>query len=50
VLLEVAQAQRHRLNGAALLLLVRAGVEFRGGVQVERDDLPGVEQDEGVAA
>jgi putative transposase len=49
-LLEMAQARWRRLNGAALLPLVRAGVEFRDGVQVERDDLPVVQQDAEAAA
>jgi putative transposase len=49
-LLEMAQARWRRLNGAALLPLVRAGVEFCDGVRVERDDLPVVQQDAEAAA
>lgn len=37
-LLEMAQLRWRRLNGASLLPLVRAGVQFKDGVQVERDD------------
>jgi putative transposase len=43
-LLEMAQLRWRRLNGAALLPLVRAGVLFKDGVQVERDDQTEVEQ------
>lgn len=39
-LLEMAELRWRRLNGAALLPLVRAGVSFMDGVQVERDDQP----------
>jgi putative transposase len=37
-LLEMAQLRWRRLNGAELLPLVRAGVLFKNGVQVERAD------------
>ncbi|MGH7664434.1 MAG: IS256 family transposase [Gemmatimonadaceae bacterium] len=43
-LLEMAQLRWRRLNGAALLPLVRAGVLFRDGVQLERDDQTEAEQ------
>ena len=43
-LLEMAQLRWRRLNGAALLPLVRAGVLFKDGVQVERDNQTEVEQ------
>jgi putative transposase len=49
-LLEMAQLRWRRLNGAALLPLVRAGVPFKDGVQVERDDQPIVEEGAEVAA
>jgi transposase-like protein len=39
-LLDMAQARWRKLDGAALLPLVRAGVEFKDGVQVERQDPP----------
>jgi putative transposase len=39
-LLDMAQARWRKLDAAALLPLVRAGVEFRDGVQVERQDPP----------
>jgi len=37
-LLEMAQLRWRRLNGAALLPLVRAGVPFKDGEKIERDD------------
>jgi putative transposase len=37
-LLHMAQARWRRLDGALLLPLVRAGVKFTDGVQVERKD------------
>ncbi len=37
-LLEMAQQRWRRLNGSELLPLVRAGVPFKDGVRVERDD------------
>jgi transposase-like protein len=37
-LMEMAQGRWRRLNGAQLLPLVRAGVQFRNGEQVERDE------------
>jgi putative transposase len=43
-LLEMAQLRWHRLNGAALLPLVRAGVLLKDGVQVESVDQTEVEQ------
>jgi hypothetical protein len=43
-LLEMALARWRRLNGAALLPLVRTGVEFRDGIQVERGDTSVVDQ------
>lgn len=43
-LLEMAQLRWRRLNGAALLPLVRAGVQFNDGVQLERDDQTEAEQ------
>lgn len=43
-LLEMAQLRWRRLNGAALLPLVRAGVQFTNGVQVERDGQTELEQ------
>jgi putative transposase len=49
-LLEMAQLRWRRLNGAALLPLVRAGVPFNDGVRVERDDQHVVETDAEVAA
>jgi putative transposase len=43
-LLEMAQLRWRRLNGAELLPLVRAGVLFKNGVQVERADQLDVRQ------
>jgi putative transposase len=43
-LLEMAQLRWRRLNGAELLPLVRAGVLFNNGVQVERADQVDVRQ------
>lgn len=37
-LLDMAQTRWRRLNGAALLPLVRAGVEYKDGVRIERED------------
>jgi putative transposase len=37
-LLEMAELRWRRLNGAELLPLVRAGVVFKNGVQLERTD------------
>ncbi|MBA4157643.1 MAG: hypothetical protein H0X65_09230 [Gemmatimonadetes bacterium] len=37
-LLEIAQQRWRRLNASELLPLVRAGVPFKDGVRVERDD------------
>jgi len=45
-LLAMAELRWRRLNGAALLPLVRAGVSFKDGVQVERDDQPAIESAE----
>jgi putative transposase len=49
-LLEMAQLRWRRLNGAALLPLVRASVPFKDGVRIERDDQTVVEQGAEVAA
>lgn len=49
-LLEMAELRWRRLNGAALLPLVRAGVPFKDGVRVERDDQPVVAKHAEVAA
>jgi putative transposase len=49
-LLEMAQLRWRRLNGAALLPLVRAGVPFEDGIRVERDDQNIVAQAAEVAA
>jgi putative transposase len=49
-LLEMAQLRWRKLNGAALLPLVRAGVPFQDGVQVERDDQAIVDEVAEVAA
>jgi transposase-like protein len=38
-LIQMAQKRWRRLNGSQLLPLVRAGVEFTDGQQVERDDI-----------
>jgi hypothetical protein len=43
-LLEMAQLRWRRLNGAALLPLVRVGVPFKDGLRVEREDQPIVDQ------
>jgi len=48
-LLDMAQAHWRRLNGSALIPLVRAGVEFKDGVRVERPPEPTPEK-EAVAA
>ena len=37
-LLEMAQRRWRRLNSSELPPLVRAGVQFKNGVRVERDD------------
>lgn len=37
-LLRMAEGRWRRLNGAELLPLVRAGVQFRDGEQVEREE------------
>ncbi len=37
-LLDMAQARWRKLNGAALLPLVRAGVNFEDGIQIEREN------------
>jgi putative transposase len=39
-LLDMAQQRWRKLDGSALLPLVRAGVEFKDGAQVERQDQP----------
>jgi transposase-like protein len=44
-LLEMAQQRWRRLNGAKLLPLVRAGVQFVDGVQIEREDEDKVRED-----
>lgn len=49
-LLEMAQQRWRRLNGSELLPLVRAGVSFRNGVRVEREDQTTEEQPAEVAA
>lgn len=49
-LLEMAQQRWRRLNGSELLPLVRAGVQFRNGTRVERDEPTPVEQPAEVAA
>lgn len=49
-LLEMAELRWRRLNGAALLPLVRAGVPFKDGVRVERDDQSVVAKHAEVAA
>jgi putative transposase len=49
-LLEMAQLRWRKINGAALLPLVRAGVQFTDGVRVERGDQPVVVQGAEVAA
>jgi len=49
-LLEMAQLRWRRLNGAALLPLVRAGVPFKDGEKIERDVQPIVEKVAEVAA
>ncbi|CAN5782865.1 hypothetical protein BH23GEM9_BH23GEM9_28440 [soil metagenome] len=49
-LLEMAELRWRKLNGAALLPLVRAGVPFKDGVQLERDDQTVVEKAAEVAA
>jgi hypothetical protein len=40
----MAQSRWRRLNGAALLPLVRAGVPFSDGVRLEREDQQVVEK------
>ena len=37
-LLDMSQARWRKLNGAALLPLVRAGVNFEDGIQIEREN------------
>jgi len=49
-LLEMAQQRWRRLNSSELLPLVRAGVSFRNGTRVERDDQPPEEQPAEIAA
>jgi putative transposase len=49
-LLEMAQRRWRRLNSSELLPLVRAGVQFKDGVRVERDDQLPEEQSAEVAA
>lgn len=49
-LLEMAQLRWRKLNSAALLPLVRAGVQFKDGVRIERDDQTAVNKDAEVAA
>lgn len=49
-LLEMAQQRWRRLNGSELLPLVRAGVTFRNGTRVERDDQSPEEQPAEIAA
>jgi transposase-like protein len=49
-LLEMAQQRWRKLNGSELLPLVRAGVSFRNGVRVERDDQTVDEQPAEIAA
>lgn len=49
-LLEMAQQRWRRLNGYELLPLVRAGVTFRNGTQVEREDQTPEEQSAEIAA
>lgn len=49
-LLEMAQQRWRRLNGSELLPLVRAGVTFRNGTQVEREDQTTEEQRAEIAA
>jgi putative transposase len=39
-LLDMAEQRWRKLNGSNLLPLVRAGVQFIDGVQIERDDQP----------
>jgi putative transposase len=49
-LLEMAELRWRKLNGAALLPLVRAGVPFKDGVKIERDDQTVVDHSAEVAA
>jgi putative transposase len=49
-LLEMAQQRWRRLNGSELLPLVRAGVKFRNGVRIEREDQTVEEQPAEIAA
>lgn len=49
-LLEMAQQRWRRLNSAELLPLVRAGILFRNGTQVEREDQTPEEQPAAIAA
>jgi putative transposase len=49
-LLEMAQQRWRRLNSSELLPLVRAGVPFRNGTRVERDDQSPEEQPAEIAA
>jgi putative transposase len=49
-LLEMAQQRWRRLNSSELLPLVRAGVTFRNGTRVERDDQTPEEQPAEIAA
>jgi putative transposase len=49
-LLEMAQQRWRRLNATELLPLVRAGVPFKNGVRVERDDQTVEEQPAEIAA
>jgi putative transposase len=49
-LLEMAQQRWRRLNSSELLPLMRAGVPFRNGTRVERDDQSPEEQPAEIAA
>jgi putative transposase len=49
-LLEMAQQRWRRLNASELLPLVRAGVPFKDGIRVERDDQTAEEQPAEIAA
>lgn len=49
-LLEMAELRWRRLNGAALLPLVQAGVPFKDGIQLEPVDQPAANNDAEVAA
>jgi putative transposase len=49
-LLEMAQQRWRRLNASELLPLVRAGVPFKDGMRVERDDQTVEDQPAEIAA